>query len=110
VVFGDGEQRLDYVFVDDVVDATDRAKESPPPGQTLNVATGIGTSINQLTTAMLAAAGSSLAPVHGPADETAGTSRVGKTERIRAALGWAPRVTLAEGLGKTLAWMRGQPA
>jgi UDP-glucose 4-epimerase len=110
VVFGDGEQRLDYVFVDDAVDATVRAMESARAGLTLNVATGTGTSINQLTAAMLEVAGSSLAPVHGPADETAGTSRVGSPERIRAALAWSPRVTLADGLGRTLAWMRGQPA
>jgi UDP-glucose 4-epimerase len=107
IVFGDGEQRFDYVFVDDVVEATVRAMVCARAGLTLNVGSGAATSINQLTAAMLTAAGSSLAPIRGEADETAGSCRVANTARIRRELDWSPRVSLAEGLAKTVAWMRG---
>jgi UDP-glucose 4-epimerase len=105
VILGDGSQRLDYVFVEDVVDATLRCMESPESGRLLNVGTGVGTSINQLTDAMLEVAGSSLRPVHEPPDWTAGSSRVGDIAAIRAALGWEPRATLAEGLRATWSWI-----
>ena len=42
VIFGDGSQRLDYVFVEDVVDAALRCMESPDSGRLLNVGIGGG--------------------------------------------------------------------
>jgi nucleoside-diphosphate-sugar epimerase len=68
----------------------------------------VGTSINQLTDAMLEVAGSALRPVHEPPDWTAGSSRVGDIAAIRAALGWAPRATLADGLRATWSWINGE--
>jgi UDP-glucose 4-epimerase len=108
VVFGDGQQSLDYVFVDDVVEATVRCMECPTAGQTLNVGSGAPTSINELTAAMLAVADSPLAPVHADPDETAGTRRVASVARLRSALDWRPRVPLEEGLRRTLDWMKGE--
>jgi UDP-glucose 4-epimerase len=102
VIFGDGSQRLDYVFVDDVVDATLRCMESPASGQLLNVGTGVGTSIDELTSAMLKVAGSSLRPVHEP---RTGPRSQAPALAIRAALCWTPRVTLAEGLRATWRWI-----
>ena len=40
IIFGDGSQRLDYVYVDDVVEATLRCMESPGSGRVLNVGSG----------------------------------------------------------------------
>jgi len=108
VIFGDGSQRLDYVFVDDVVDATLRCMESPDGGRLLNLGSGVGTSIAELTAAMLKVAGSGLRPVYEPPDWTAGSSRVANIAAIRTALGWTPRVTLAEGLRATWSWMNGE--
>jgi UDP-glucose 4-epimerase len=110
VILGDGNQRLDYVFVEDVVEATLRCMESPECGRLLNVGSGVGTSINQLTAAMLEVAGSTLQPVHEPPDWTAGSSRVADITAIRAALGWAPRATLAEGLRATWDWINAESA
>ena len=110
VIFGDGSQRLDYVFVEDVVDATLRCMESPESGRLLNVGSGVGTSIDELTAAMLKVAGSPLKPVHEPPDWTAGSSRVANISAIRTAFDWTPRVTLAEGLRTTWRWMNGESA
>jgi UDP-glucose 4-epimerase len=108
VIFGDGRQTLDYVFVDDVVEATVRAMVHAPSGETLNVGSGIPTSINDLTAAMVAVAGTSLEPIHADPDVTAGTYRVADVSRIAAVLGWSARTTLAEGLRRTLTWARGE--
>jgi UDP-glucose 4-epimerase len=107
VVVGDGRQTLDYVFVDDVVEATIRCMECPTASQTLNVGSGVATSINELTAAMLAVTGSARDPAYAEADETAGTRRVASIARIRSALDWRPCVPLEEGLRRTLAWMQG---
>jgi nucleoside-diphosphate-sugar epimerase len=110
VIFGDGRQRLDYVFVDDVVEATLRCMESPTAGHTCNVGSGIAVSITELTAAMLAVAGSRLVPVHAEPDETAGSCRVANVAHMQSVLGWAPRVSLEEGLRRTLVWLKEEAA
>jgi UDP-glucose 4-epimerase len=106
VVFGDGEQALDYVYVDDVVEATIRAMESDLDGEVLNIGSGDATTINALTRVMLDVAGSDARPVTGPADWTAGTFRVADAERAAQLLGWRARVPLADGLRRTYDWVK----
>jgi UDP-glucose 4-epimerase len=101
VVFGDGRQELDYVYVDDVVEATIAAMESPLDGELLNVGSGTGTSINDLTRVMIGVSGKSIIPVSGPADSTHGSSRVCDNRKITELLGWKPRISLREGLERT---------
>lgn len=49
VVYGDGEQTMDFIFVEDVVRANVPACEAPnSSGKTINIATGNGVSLNQL--------------------------------------------------------------
>ena len=112
-VIGDGEQALDYVYVDDVVEATLLALEGSISGETLNVASGQAVTINRLLAGLAATAlasqgqaGAPLDRVQLPPDDTAGSCRVGSIDRIRAVLGWYPRVDLEEGLYRTYAWMR----
>lgn len=105
VILGDGQQALDYVHVEDVVAATIGAMESELDGEVLNVGSAQATTIDELTRVMTEVSGRSIAAVHGPADWTAGTCRVGDTSRIRERLGWAPRVPLREGLARTYAWL-----
>ncbi|KKK89945.1 hypothetical protein LCGC14_2728010, partial [marine sediment metagenome] len=58
-VYGDGTQVRDYTFIDDTVYATlDAAESSNTIGKTLNVGTGVGTSVLNLATAVQATVGS----------------------------------------------------
>jgi UDP-glucose 4-epimerase len=104
-IFGDGQQALDYVYVDDVVNATMAAMESPLDGELLNVGSSQPTSINELTRLMIEVSGKNLEPVNAEADWTAGSSRVGANEKIRRLLKWAPLVSLREGLSRTYQWL-----
>jgi UDP-glucose 4-epimerase len=106
VIFGDGEQALDYIYVDDVIEATIRAMELPIDGEVLNIGSGDATTINALTRTMLDVAGSAAAPVYGPADWTAGSSRVADAAKARALLSWRPAVSLREGLARTYEWVK----
>ncbi len=110
IVFGDGEQALDYVFVDDVVDATIRAlvvpAATPRALETLNIGSGHATSVTELLTHLSAAADRPFEPLHEPADWTAGSRRVCDPARAHEALGWRATTSLADGLRRVWAWVQ----
>lgn len=105
IVFGDGEQTRDFVYVDDVVDAFVRAVDAGP-GALVNIGTGVETSVNQLYASMAAAAGVTEPATHAPA-------RPGELARsaldpglAAQLLGWTPRTTLDAGAAAVLDWFR----
>lgn len=106
VIYGDGEQALDYVFVDDAVDATIRAMEHDSSGEVLNVASGVAISVRDLVRTMVEVSGAKVQPVHGDADWTAGTRRAGDPEKAARLLGWRASTSLEEGLRRTFEWVR----
>ena len=108
-IFGDGSAVRDYVFVDDVTDAFARAIGDLGDGRRFNIGTGVGTSVRELHSAIAAAADAADNPVFG-------TPRLGELQAIvlnvnaaRDRLGWMPQISLADGLAKTLDWIRTQP-
>lgn len=102
---GDGRQTRDFVHVDDVTDAFVRAAHLGD-GQRINIGTGRRTSVNELCETMLRLTGSSSPVRHGPPQP--GDLRHSSLDRRRArqALGWAPTISLVEGLRDTIAWTR----
>lgn len=108
VVYGDGLQSLDYVYVDDAVDATIAAMDSDVSGETFNISSGVASSVNTVVETMLKVAGSQAKAMHGEADWTAGSCRVGNSEKARNLLGWFPKVSLEEGLACTFEWVKEQ--
>lgn len=109
IVHGDGEQVLDYVYVDDAVEATLGAMMSEVTGEVFNVASGVGTRVVELVAELTRQVGGAASYRFGDADWTAGTSRVGDPAKISGALGWRAATPLAEGLRRTLEWTRTQP-
>ena len=106
VIFGDGEQVLDYLHVDDVVAAVKRAAHSSASDEVINVGAGRPVTINLLTETMLRVARSSLRPKFAPADWTAGTWRVSDPSKAKELLGWEAKIGLEEGLRQVLLWLR----
>jgi UDP-glucose 4-epimerase len=105
VIFGDGEQVRDFVFVEDVVRAnvaalTVRAAEPV----VVNVATGRGTSVNALWRALAAVAQPGVSPYHEPARAGDVLHSVLDPGRARALLGWQPTVALEDGVRRTWTW------
>jgi UDP-glucose 4-epimerase len=105
VVFGDGEQALDYVYVDDCIDALLKMVPDKHDGWTYNVASGEGMTVNELTRTMLDVSGARLEPVDGPADWTAGTVRVGSPELAERRLEWRSTTPMHEGLARVWQWL-----
>jgi UDP-glucose 4-epimerase len=108
VIFGDGEQTRDFVYVDDVVHAFVLAADKAG-GTRLNIGTGQRTSVNRLYQAVAAAAGYGEDPVYAP--ERPGELRHNAVDPSLAAdvLGWRPWTNLEAGLETTIAWTRTRP-
>lgn len=104
-VYGDGMQALDYIFVDDAVEATIRALEAEVSDEIFNVGSGHPTTVNALVDLMGAVAARPLPKRYEPADWTAGSARVGDVSKARRLLGWTPRTALADGLARTFQWI-----
>lgn len=109
-VYGDGRQALDYVYVDDAVEAALLALRAAPAGALYNVGSGTATTIDDLVDRMIRVSGRRDAKEYLPADETEGTTRVADASRIAAELGWRPAVDLDEGLLRTWRWLTGAAA
>jgi UDP-glucose 4-epimerase len=105
-VYGDGKQALDYVYVDDAVEAALRALRAGRSGAVYNVGSGTATAVDDLVDRMMRCAGRVGAKEYLPADETAGSCRVADIGRITSELGWRPQVGLDDGLSRTWRWMR----
>ena len=109
-IFGDGSQKRDFDYVDDVVDAFLRAGASDKaPGQVFNLGGEAAISLLELARMLIEIAGAgSYRLVPFPEDRKKidiGDFQADPT-RIRDVLGWQPRVGLREGLERTVSYYR----
>ncbi|MHB8573350.1 MAG: NAD-dependent epimerase/dehydratase family protein [Candidatus Dormibacteria bacterium] len=105
VIFGDGEQSRDFVYVGDVARANLLALRSSTSGA-VNIGTGAETSVNQLFEGLRRAAGVEASPRHAegkPGEQRRSVVDPGLALRE---LGWAPEVSLEKGLALTLDFFR----
>ncbi len=99
VISGDGRQTRDYVYVDDVVDALVAAMAAePPPNGVINIGSGQSTSVRELATAVMAAIGVRGEPLYRSTEARGVSTMQADLALAQQVLGFAPRVTLAEGL------------
>jgi UDP-glucose 4-epimerase len=103
LIFGDGSQTRDYVYVGDVVAANLAALEYRGEQPAFNVGTETETNVVDLLAECQAAAGTAVRPEHRP-------SRLGELDRscldcslAAGELGWRPATSMADGLRATLA-------
>ncbi len=106
VIYGDGEQTRDFVYVGDVAKANIIALGRGDQ-QVLNIGTGMRTSVNQLFSVMAELAGKDLSPMYAGAREGDIRHSCMDSSRARAVLGWEPQSLLKDGLSKTLDFYRG---
>ena len=104
-IFGTGEQVRDYLYVGDVVEANQVALTAGS-GETVNLGTGVGTSVNQIFRELQGILDFAGEPIYEAA-------RPGEVQRIfldatraRRVLGWQPRTPFREGLERTVEWSR----
>lgn len=98
VIYGDGEQSRDFIHVEDVVEAVIKALTATEACVTLNIGTGMRTTINELAKLVMSVAGREVPVRHAPPRKGDIRHSVASVERARKVLGWEPRIGLVEGL------------
>jgi len=101
-VFGDGEQTRDYLYVSDIIQANILAATQPAAvGQIFNIATGQGSSLNQLISIINELNGKKTEVIY--ADFRVGEVKHSRAniEKAKKVLGYSPKVDLKEGLRLT---------
>lgn len=106
VVYGDGSQAYDFIYVGDTARANVCALKSDVPFGFYNVGRGIKTSIKELTELILKITGSNLPIKYEPAGQTFVTNRVGDPEAAARDLGFTWTVDLEEGLRRLVNWRK----
>lgn len=99
VLFGDGRQTRDFVFVDDVVDALISAATAEDINRSvLNVGSGVETSINELVDCIEEATGHSVNRIYNPSAAGGVPRLVADISQAQTLLGFKPKTSLKEGL------------
>jgi len=107
VIYGDGEQTRDFVYVSNVVEANLLACQARgAAGQVINIAGGRRVSVNELAAATQRVTGAEIAPVHGEPRPGDITHSFADISRARKVLGYQVEVSLEEGLARTAEWFR----
>ena len=104
-VYGDGSQTRSFCYVDDLVDGIIALLRSGEP-EPVNLGNPDERSILDLAKAVLVATGSDSEIVFEPLPVDDPKVRCPDITRARAILGWSPKVTLEDGLERTVEWFR----
>ncbi|MDP9016982.1 MAG: NAD-dependent epimerase/dehydratase family protein [Candidatus Eremiobacteraeota bacterium] len=109
MIFGDGKQTMDFIYIDDVVRSNISAAKSSVTQGAFNIASGQETSLEELLTMLLRIMGSSLRPQYAPARTVASIERrLADTTQAKQQLDFEAVVPLEEGLRQLLAWWHQQ--
>jgi UDP-glucose 4-epimerase len=107
-IWGDGTVIRDFLHVDDVSRACGAALAYQGEASIFNIGSGAGTSLNALVHLLSELLNTKLEVIHQPARNFDVKSNVLCCRRARQELNWQPSIGMAEGLGRTLAWLRAQ--
>jgi UDP-glucose 4-epimerase len=107
LIFGDGTQTMDFVYITDIARANLLAAESDLTDEVFNVASGVETSLRGLAEALLEVMGSSAPIEFGPERKANPVSRrLADTSKARKLLGFEAEVSLKPGLASLVDWWR----
>jgi nucleoside-diphosphate-sugar epimerase len=106
-IFGDGEQSRDFTYVEDVAALCVKASQaSGVAGKMYNAGNGGRYTLNFIWELLQKMEGVRIAANYGPPREGDVRHSMADTRSAIAELGHAPRVTIEEGLKRTLEWYR----
>ena len=105
IIYGDGNQTRDYVYVMDVVEAMILSSKTEE-NLFLNIGTGIETSVNQLVEIMKEKFNSDIEPIYQDAREGELLRSVLDNSKALATIGWKPVYDLNIGMEKVVDWLK----
>ena len=104
VVWGSGRQSRDFTYVSDIIDGTLLAAERISDGTPINLGTGKRIRLSKVAKIIANLIGYSPRMIFDTSRPTGVASRALDNHRALELLGWQPRVTLNEGLERTVRW------
>ncbi|MDQ1476231.1 MAG: UDP-glucose 4-epimerase, partial [Actinomycetota bacterium] len=111
LIFGDGSETMDFVYIDDIARANLLAAQSDVTDEVFNVASETETSLDGLARALLEVMGSDLAPEYGPArNVNIASRRLASTTAARDRIGFTAEIDLHEGLRRLVEWWTNEQA
>ena len=105
IIFGDGEQTRDYIYVKDVVSALIKSSKIDE-NHFLNIGTGIETSVNDLAKSMKSQFNSEINPIYKPAREGELNRSVLNNTKAKKELDWKPEYNLDDGMKQVFNWLK----
>lgn len=106
VVYGDGSQSYDFIYVGDVARANICALQSEAVDKLYNVGSGVPTSIKQICEMLVELTGANCRIQYEPAAQSFVTNRLGSTENAEHDLGFQASIPLTEGLDALIRWRK----
>jgi len=104
VLYGDGSQAYDFIYVTDCARANVCALKSDASDSFYNVGSGTRTSLRELCELILEITGSKQSIQYEPAGKTFVTNRIGSTQKAERELGFGTTIELRDGLERLIAW------
>ena len=104
IIYGDGSQSYDFIYVEDVARANICALKGNTIDSFYNVGSGVKTTIKEICELLLELTGSNLKIQYEPEGQTFVTHRIGSTGKAEKELGFKALTPLREGLKKLIAW------
>ncbi|URD49595.1 SDR family NAD(P)-dependent oxidoreductase [Chroococcidiopsis sp. CCNUC1] len=107
LIFGDGEQTMDFVYIEDIARANILAAQANVTDEVFNIASGVESSLNDLAYSLARVMGSDLQPEYGAERKVNPVQRrLADPSKARELLGFEAKVSLEEGLHQLVKWWR----
>ena len=108
IVWGDGKQTRDYVYVSDCTDTLLKLEEkiSQESPLTVNIGSGKATSIKEIAEKIIEISGKNIRPIYDPKKPVGPLSRTANIAKAKTLLNCQPKVSIEEGLKRTYYWIR----
>ncbi len=106
IIYGDGQNTRDYVFIDDVVEANIAALEGEASG-VFNIGTGVGVDVNAVLKAISMVTGKEPTIKYEPARVGDVLHSALDASKAEMELHWSPKVSFNEGIAMTIEAMQG---
>lgn len=104
VIFGDGNQTRDFIFVEDAANAAILALERDVRKKTLNIGTGRETSVNEICNKLRSIIGNNINPIYSDPIEGEVRRICLNSDNAKRELNWKPKNSIDDGLKKTVDW------
>jgi UDP-glucose 4-epimerase len=109
LIFGDGTQTMDFIYVKDIARANILAAESPISDDVFNIACSVETSLNDLAYALMKVMDVDMPLEYGPERKVNPVPRrLADTNSAREKIGFTAQVQLEAGLSELVDWWRTQ--